>query len=120
GHLRGYANEGLRQLERVLAADAMSAVVRAKVLNGIGFLLYDRGEYGRAVTLLEESLALSRQVRDTFGTAFALISLGFVAQFRGNYARATALLEEGLSLARRSGDIFNVARALNNLGVVAI
>jgi non-specific serine/threonine protein kinase len=119
-HLRGYADEAERHLERALSAGlAASPAVRAKLLNGAGLLLSDRGEYARAVTLLEEALGLCRAISDDWGIAFALGNLGFVLHNQDDYQRAEACLEESLAVARRAGHTLNVARSLNSLGLVA-
>ncbi len=121
-HVRGHPTEGLRQIERALAADAgVSPRTRAGVLNGAGFLAYYSGGFQRAVPLLEEALALAQAVGDGWNAAYALGSLGLVTpHLHGDPARARALLQEGLDLARANGDRFNVVRLVNNLGVVAM
>src|SRR5260370_40309333 len=62
----------------------------------------------RAQALLEEGLALFRQVGYKRGLALALVTKGLVVFDRGEHAaaRATAraLFEEGLTLCRESGN----------------
>jgi tetratricopeptide (TPR) repeat protein len=79
----------------------------------------ERGDYGRAVALHEESLALRRELGDKWGIASSLGNLGLVAFERGDYARAVALLEEGLALARDIGAKHRVTECLEGLATVA-
>jgi serine/threonine-protein kinase PknK len=66
-----------------------------------------RGDYEWAAELLEESLALHREARDTRGVAWSLGSLANVLSDRGDYEQAKELYEEGLALARelRSAEV---------------
>jgi tetratricopeptide (TPR) repeat protein len=78
-----------------------------------------QGEYERAATLHEESLALRRALGDLWGTAASLNHLGNVAYMQGEYGRATALHEEALALQRALGDRRGIAGSLLSLGLVA-
>jgi non-specific serine/threonine protein kinase len=88
------------------------------VLQTLGEVAANRGDFGRAVTLLDESLALRRELGDRQGIAYVLQILGEVACQQGEFGRAAALLEEGLALARELGDRQGIANALTNLGWV--
>ncbi|MGH2389011.1 MAG: ATP-binding protein, partial [Chloroflexota bacterium] len=62
---RGYLSEGRGWLEAVLAdSEQRWPTARAMALNGSGILAHHQGEYGRAETLHEESLALRRALED--------------------------------------------------------
>ena len=57
---RGHYNEGRRWLEEALAkADGASAAARAKVLEGVGRLVFPSGDVDRAVIAAHEGLELS-------------------------------------------------------------
>jgi hypothetical protein len=69
--------------------------------------------------VLQESLAVFRDLEDVRGTAMALIGLGDVARDLGDSKRMAALSEEGLMLARACADTLMAGYALHNLGVAA-
>jgi non-specific serine/threonine protein kinase len=77
---RGYLSEGRRWLERALSRSGSATTpARAKALNGAGWLAAYRAEYGVAKALLEEGLALYRELGDKEGIASSLVILGSVA-----------------------------------------
>ncbi|HEY3111456.1 MAG TPA: tetratricopeptide repeat protein [Chloroflexota bacterium] len=117
----GHLSEGSRWLEMVLTASlAAPAELRAKALAGAGLLAADLGGHGRARSLLEESLDLSRSLGDSSGVGHSLSRLGLAALLRGEHAAARALLDESLALFRALGDRRGSAYALNQLGLLAI
>jgi non-specific serine/threonine protein kinase len=119
---RSYLSEGRGWLEEVLAksgTSVMPAALRAHALYGTGNLARMQGDFARAVVLLEESLAIYRDLGDKGRIAQSLDLLGFVASNQGDYARAVALHEESLALDRELGDKSGIASSLNGLGIVA-
>jgi hypothetical protein len=80
---------------------------------------YIQGDYGRAVTLHEEALALRRVLGDRWGIANSLGNLGAVAHVLGDYGRAAALLVESLLLSREIGARELTAENLESLTWVA-
>ena len=117
--VRGYVGEGRHWLDRALASsEGGTTPVRAKALSGAAWLALRQSDYERAEALSEESLALSRELRDTQGIARELNRLGLIASARGNHARARSLLEESLALSREVGDTGFLAYMLMALGAV--
>jgi predicted ATPase/DNA-binding CsgD family transcriptional regulator len=118
-YLRGHYGEGREWLEGALGGSEDSpAPLRTKALTGSGVLAFLQCEYEGATALLEESLALYRDLGDERGIATALQTLGSVAREQGHYARAQALHEESLTLSREAGYREGVAWSLNELGLV--
>jgi predicted ATPase/DNA-binding SARP family transcriptional activator/DNA-binding CsgD family transcriptional regulator len=117
-HTRGYLSEGRRYLEAVASSAAVPATVRAKVLDGLGWIAEPQGDYERARVAYEESLELYRRSNDKRGVANALGDLGSLALDRGDYEEATTLLEESLTLHRELGSKEEVVGVLNGLGVL--
>ena len=110
-YVRGYWSEGIDWLEKTAtgAKDA-SATVRARALNGAGFLEgLSQFNVGRALELGEESLSLARETGDKEIIAVSLRILGFGTIAQRDYDRGRALLEESLSLSREVGDKWSVA-----------
>jgi hypothetical protein len=65
-----------------------------------GWRAHAQGDHEHASTLLEQGLALLRQVGDRRGIALSLQSLGRAAQARGDNARETELFRESMLVER--------------------
>jgi predicted ATPase len=89
---------------------------RAAACIGAGVLASYQGDVARGAVLLEESVALYRQLEDRLGLASALAGLGDANQWLGDYGRSQALLEESVALYRDLADKQSSANALNKLG----
>ncbi len=116
--MRGYWSEGRRWLEAALGlpnAQGRTAA-RAKALFGVGYFASSLGDVGAARALLEESVALYRELEDKRSLAEALSELGWCMFQQNDFAAAHTLLEEGVVLARSAGDRWTLAYALRSLG----
>jgi predicted ATPase/class 3 adenylate cyclase len=119
-HVRGHMSEGQRWLEEGLAEKPGGPTgPRAKALSGLGRLVMAQGDLELGTKLLEESLALYRELGDDVGTARALTFLGYAANLQGDHERARILGEEALALSRRLHDLWNVCLTLNILAFTA-
>ncbi len=119
-NIRGYHTEGRVWLSKTLEnAGPIHSVARARALTGAGGLAKWQDDFSTASALLNEGLALSRDLGDKEGAAYALNYLANVADDLGNFAEARRLYEESLSLFREIEDNWGVALVLNNLGVGA-
>jgi predicted ATPase/DNA-binding XRE family transcriptional regulator len=88
----------------------------ALALNFLGFEASNRGDLDSAQACTEESLAIRRELRDSWGIAQSLNNLGMIASKRGDFARAQSFTEEGLSAARVLGESSHIALLLTTLG----
>lgn len=77
-----------------------------------------QGDYDRAASLYEESVALFREIGDTLEVPGPLSGLGLATAARGDAVRAIALLEESLTLARALRGSGAIASSLLRLGRV--
>lgn len=112
--VRSYVSEGDRRLGLVLAKrDRIPPLTRAKVLRGAGWFASTRGDYERALALLEESLALFRELGDKESVIRVLNNLSQVLLFRGDFSRADTVLDESLALARELADRACLAKSLH-------
>jgi tetratricopeptide (TPR) repeat protein len=117
---RGHLSEGQRWLEGALSrGSGARPALRADALDGAGILARSQGELKRATLLLEECVALRRELDDTLALAISLRNLGNVHFDRGDYVTPGKLYEESLELMKAEGDDAGVADAYNNLGVLA-
>jgi predicted ATPase/DNA-binding CsgD family transcriptional regulator len=76
-----YLTEGRRYLERTVSGRSGPTTTRlkARALNGASRIALSQGDFGAAKALIEEGLALYRELGDEEGIAAALTDLGLVA-----------------------------------------
>lgn len=112
----------MEQLDRALGfyrelGDRLGA---SNVLDSMGLVLVrSGGDLGQSEALLEESLALARELGSNNRIYHALFHLGDVAQSRGDYQRAAALYSESLVRARHEGNRWIEALVLFSIGYLA-
>lgn len=92
---------------------------RMSTLTLLGDAYWDSSAYDDAEKCYMESLKLARRLRNTAGSAEALIGLGSVAWRQGDLGLAQQLFGEGQALAERADSMDGLADAYNGLGVVA-
>jgi predicted ATPase/class 3 adenylate cyclase len=107
--------EGLALLEH---GEKEASEAKLFLLSCLGFMAWQREDYGRATQLFEEELALSRESSDTWWLARSLANVALVYQARADYEGATKLYEESLDLFRERGDKQGLAYGLNNLAMM--
>jgi non-specific serine/threonine protein kinase len=112
GH--GHWHEGRGWLEEALAASSRPSVRRLDALGGAYYFAYIQGDSERARRLLEEQLALARQLENRAGIA-ALHGLALVT-VEDDSDHAASLEEE--SLAYCEGERFSIF-PLSGLGYLA-
>jgi non-specific serine/threonine protein kinase len=120
--LRGFLREGRDWLSRLLAAPQLVQArneSRAKGLLRCAFFVQHQGDYPAAQAMLQESLAIWRELDDRRGMGAALNNLGTLAYLRGDYPRAHTLYDESLAARRAVHDLPGIAGSLNNLGNLA-
>ena len=119
-NLHGDFREGRRWIDQALAlADDDRSVLRARVLDAVGFLIQTQGDYDTARTFHQASLAIMRQWNDRAGIARCLHHLAVAAQYQGDYAAARPLHDECLAIMQELDDRAGVAAVLNSLGAIA-
>jgi non-specific serine/threonine protein kinase len=118
-YTRGHLSEGRTYLETAASIDTLPTTMRARILDGLGWIAEPQGDYGRARVAYEESLELYRRSNDKRGVAIALGDLGSLVLDRGDYERAKELLDESLTLHRELGRGEDIVGVLDSLGVLA-
>lgn len=88
-------------------------------LNNLGWLAYDRNDYGHAAALHRASFHLFREIDRRAGMAASLINLGHIACRQSNYWLATRLLVAGLQCFRELNNIGGIAYALERFAMLA-
>jgi predicted ATPase/class 3 adenylate cyclase len=118
-----WLNRGLLALGHRVTIEALAragAQARGKSRCGgladAGQLAFYLGRYTNAQGLLEESLAIAREMGDKRRIEAVLQPLGMVCLGQGNVAAARGHLTEALAIARELGNKRELAAALNALG----
>ncbi|MFC1442371.1 tetratricopeptide repeat protein [Streptacidiphilus sp. N1-10] len=108
------------ELARTAHAKAIQAgneLAVASSANLLGCLLMDVGTPHEATPLLEQSLALFRQLGLRHEVAQGLYNLGTIHRMSGNTSEAIGLFEEDLRVCTEMGDESGAAETLNTLGL---
>ena len=96
--IRGHLREGDRWLDQALTAYGRQCTpARVRALVGAGMVASYLEDEGRAAELLDESIALCRQLDDSEGLVLALTGRGLVARKVGDLSAARALYHEALA-----------------------
>jgi tetratricopeptide (TPR) repeat protein len=113
--MRGWVTERHQRLLAMLALPGESdRHMRARALALAGGTA---GDSGRA--MLEEGLALSRQLSDAGLEVECLFALAYLATADRDLDRAEELVRTSLRLAQKLGDTFRVALGFDHLGLIA-
>jgi tetratricopeptide (TPR) repeat protein len=114
-----WAQEACKEGLELLAQEAREGnETRLFLLSSLGGVAMEREDYRRATQIFEESLALSREMNDTWWLATSLSNLAGVSHSRGDFESATDLYEESMDLFRLWGDKQGLAFCLHNLAMV--
>jgi predicted ATPase/DNA-binding SARP family transcriptional activator/DNA-binding CsgD family transcriptional regulator/predicted negative regulator of RcsB-dependent stress response len=110
------SQEGL-ELEGIdLFKTAGGDSIAADLQGTLAMALADRNEFDRAIDLLDESLARSREVGSVRGTAVSLFRIGIVRKDRSDVERSLPFFEEALAMFRKIKDPATIASVLTHLG----
>src|SRR5215510_15139646 len=96
-----------------------SSDVCSSDLSGLGHALLRQGELTPARRVLEEGVALQRQIGERWVLASSLDALGQLATEVGHFAEARAALRESLLLREDMGDSVNMLESLESIAALA-
>jgi predicted ATPase/transcriptional regulator with XRE-family HTH domain len=123
--IRGWLDEGIEQLDLLVQAlqarpeDQEWEKVLGQALAQQGFLVFRKGQFDRAQSLFEGSLAILRPIGDPALLLDPLVFSGIIMFLNGETDRAQSLTDECLAYARAADDGWFGAYALYNLGYIA-
>ena len=115
----GHVNEGRERLEALLAGVAGEWDVRAKALDGAGWLALRQADMAGARALFTAARNLLEDRGDSGELARTLSNLAIACIFGGDLEAAREHLEESLRVGQRAGAKRSVAGTLWVLGLVA-
>ncbi len=120
----GHYHEALERFRQMLSQPGAlkRTLARANALIAAGFIYWALGNEAVARPLLEEALAIGRELGDELSIARALLYLGAVAYSQGDHTAARSLIETGLMAWRKLGSAgkHGVAWSLAKLGDSAL
>ncbi|MGB1253635.1 MAG: tetratricopeptide repeat protein, partial [Candidatus Promineifilaceae bacterium] len=107
--------------EESLQVDEQIGDIKGKAtsLSVMANLFMGTGEWGKAESLILESLQLSKQLGHLQDVAFNIVKLGQIAENRDNISLAKQRYESGISIFRRLGmrrEVAQVERMIASLG----
>jgi predicted ATPase/transcriptional regulator with XRE-family HTH domain len=114
-----HQSEGRHWLEAALPRIKLEWTPRyADILNALGFITWQQGDFALAQTRLEEAVAFNRQLQDRRRLGGALQFLALTLYSRGDHAAARPPAEECVAICRALGEPEPLAQALSALGNV--
>ncbi len=103
-------NQGLELVE------GEGCMEEAKILHGLGFANYERGEYNRAVEYYQKSIKINEKIGDRKNLANSLNNLGSVYGDWGKTDSAIEYYKKSLAIREELGDLVGIAASLHNIG----
>jgi tetratricopeptide (TPR) repeat protein len=118
---RGHLTEGRARLEALIAAAPLGELRSelARAANAAAVLAWAQGDHLSGRRLHEQGLALSTEIGDRWGIAFAQYGLGNIDRDQGDLESATTRYTECLAVWQELGDDWGTAVSYGSLGSVA-
>lgn len=88
---------------------------RAEGLNQTGKQYLHTGDYDKAGSYLEQSLAIWQEIGDKASVGTTLNNISQIFKVRGDYDHALSYLEESLAISKEIGDASGLCTALFNM-----
>ncbi|HUX95773.1 MAG TPA: AAA family ATPase [Bacteroidales bacterium] len=114
-NMHSHILEGKNYLERASSKEMNKSGAYARVLHGLGMIVYYMGESSRSVMLLNESLKIWRKSENLWEIAFVLSYLSFLLGITGDQETALVYSEESVETARKTGDAILINYCLIDL-----
>ncbi len=113
---RSHLTELLTDLEKDPRGDWL---LRMKLLNDLGAVCWDLGDYGRAAAYYESALASAQDIGDVAGLVSIYNGLAYTRRALGDLEGATSYLQRALSATQISNDLSAAAIIHNALAIFA-
>jgi hypothetical protein len=116
---RGHFTEGRKRLDELLDMVAERTTACVVAMNGAAWLAIDQGDRAAAVRLLDNSIALTRELGDRVGEGMALLYRGRAMVGDDRNADGSRDVSHAMDLLNTTGDAAGAASALFFTGVAA-
>ncbi|MEA2046326.1 MAG: tetratricopeptide repeat protein [Euryarchaeota archaeon] len=108
-----------KRINEYLLEKVTDKMEKVKVLDELGAIYYNLGEYHEASKYVERALKLSESLGDKSDVARSRLNLGILTQDTGDLDEARRLYEDSLKTFQELDDKSGVANTLLNLGILA-
>ena len=98
--------------------DAVNLIGESDILNSIGIIYLNRGNFPEALIHFENALDISRQVNNRLGESQTLNNIASVYNSLSQYDEALRIYSESLEINRSLNFPSGVSSSLNNIGIV--
>lgn len=118
----GRLQEALNCYERAFksAKQAHEQQVMAQAVSNMGWVNYDQGHFGLALTHWQQAIEIFESLSDKSGIANARGGMGWVSYLQGNYEQAVENFQQAVNIFTRLEDKLGVGINLGDMGVVAM
>lgn len=90
----------------------------AGVLNNMSLIYIVKGQYNKALDMLNQSLMIKEQLNDSLGIANTYLNIGTVYETQDKKDLSIAYFQKAVTMYRKLHSPIELAKALNNLGEV--
>jgi len=114
--LYGKWDYALQILEEALEISKSKDKIYGELLDSIGSILINKGDYKLASEKLNQALEIQNELGDRSGIATTLHNIGNIHQSKGDYEDAFEKYNEALEIINELGDRSRIATTLHNMG----
>jgi tetratricopeptide (TPR) repeat protein len=107
-----------RLKQQLAEANPDNRLLMRYLYGHLGILYFQLGNYGEALTYLQDSLTIYQQVRDKEGEGTILNNISQIYKARGDYETALTYLHESLRIRQQIGDKSGEGTTLNNISQI--
>jgi tetratricopeptide (TPR) repeat protein len=116
-HVSALWDEAL-EIWKALEGEDLSEDLEAMLVNDLGLLYQDKGEWDQAIEYFQRSLEIDEKVGDEHGMSATFNNLGSVYHDKGEWDKAIEYFQRSLEIDEKVGDEHGMAFTFNNLGSV--
>ena len=114
--LFGKWDYALQILEEALEISKSKDKIYGELLDSIGSILVNKGDYNLASEKLNQALEIQNELGDRSGIASTLVNMGNIHGLKGEYDDALEKYNEALEIQNELGDRSGIASTLVNMG----
>ena len=116
--LNGCAQQKIKADDTLKGVSAQYKTPSAEELQSDGVRYYQKGDFGQAISKLEDAERMFTKEKNNRKRGDALILMAQAYQSIGQFEKSLSIAETAVALAKSSGDLYLAAKALNLSGTV--